>query len=402
MSASSSPNMNESEPNDVRVEGVTNVFFSCRVEEIELETDGFSGQNKIYVQYEPLISPLLLRSEVPVSSRSWSTIRQARRACAKVISHRDDRLIVIVGPCSIHDTEQALEYAKMLVPLMSELPDLVIVMRSYFEKPRTIVGWKGLINDPDLDGSFKINKGMRKARQLLSDLTDLGVPVGVELLDTISPQFLSDLISWGAIGARTTESQLHRELASGTSHPIGFKNGTDGGVSVAIDAMRSANCPHSFLGVNDQGLASIVKTSGNVDVHVILRGGGSKPNYDPESVRLVREAITKARPDTPPAIMIDCSHGNSLKDHRNQPKVVAEICTQLKAGDRSIVGVMIESHINEGRQNIPAEGPSGLKHGVSITDACIDFQTTVKALKDLQAAVVARRNLGTLNGTTAH
>ncbi|KAH9463374.1 hypothetical protein Pst134EA_015461 [Puccinia striiformis f. sp. tritici] len=372
MSGNTSPNMNDTESNDVRVEG-----------------------------YEPLISPLLLRSEVPISQRSWSTIRQARRACSKVISHQDDRLIVIVGPCSIHDTEQAMEYAKMLLPLISELPELVIVMRSYFEKPRTIVGWKGLINDPDLDGSFKINKGMRKARQLLSDLTDLGIPVGVELLDTISPQFLSDLISWGAIGARTTESQLHRELASGTSHPIGFKNATDGGVSVAIDAMRSSNCAHSFLGVNEQGLASIVKTKGNSDVHVILRGGRSQTNFDSQSVSAVRDAMVKARPDVPAAIMIDCSHGNSLKDHRNQPKVVSEICKQLEAGDRSIVGVMIESHINEGRQDLPAEGPVGLKHGVSITDACIDFQTTVKALKDLQAAVIARRKI-TTNGSSSH
>ncbi|KAI9610317.1 hypothetical protein KEM48_002537 [Puccinia striiformis f. sp. tritici PST-130] len=368
MSGNTSPNMNDTESNDVRVEG-----------------------------YEPLISPLLLRSEVPISQRSWSTIRQARRACSKVISHQDDRLIVIVGPCSIHDTEQAMEYAKMLLPLISELPELVIVMRSYFEKPRTIVGWKGLINDPDLDGSFKINKGMRKARQLLSDLTDLGIPVGVELLDTISPQFLSDLISWGAIGARTTESQLHRELASGTSHPIGFKNATDGGVSVAIDAMRSSNCAHSFLGVNEQGLASIVKTKGNSDVHVILRGGRSQTNFDSQSVSAVRDAMVKARPDVPAAIMIDCSHGNSLKDHRNQPKVVSEICKQLEAGDRSIVGVMIESHINEGRQTFPQKDLLVL----NMADACIDFQTTVKALKDLQAAVIARRKI-TTNGSSSH
>lgn len=351
--------------------------------------------------YDPLISPLLLKSEVPVDPRSWSTIRRARQDCAKVIARTDDRLIVVVGPCSIHDTDQAIEYANLLLPLLQQLPDLVIIMRAYFEKPRTTVGWKGLINDPDLDGTFKINKGMRKARTLLSHLTEIGIPVGVELLDTISPQFLSDLISWGAIGARTTESQLHRELASGTSHPIGFKNGTDGKVTVAIDAMRAAACPHSFLGVNDQGLASIVKTSGNPDVHLILRGGGSKPNYDTESVKLAREAMAKARPEFPPAIMIDCSHGNSLKDHRNQTKVVADICHQLRAGDRSIVGVMMESHINEGRQDIPQGGPTGLKHGVSITDACIDFQTTAKALKDLQEAVAARRatnSSGPING----
>ncbi|KAG0147426.1 hypothetical protein CROQUDRAFT_656161 [Cronartium quercuum f. sp. fusiforme G11] len=340
--------------------------------------------------YDPLISPLLLRAEIPLSSSSQAVIGKARKACANVISGTDDRLLVVVGPCSIHDTDQAIEYAKLLLAEIPNLPDLVIVMRSYFEKPRTTVGWKGLINDPDLDGSCKINKGMRKARELLAELTDMGMPVGIELLDTISPQFLSDLISWGAIGARTTESQLHRELASGTSHPIGFKNSTDGGLKVAVDAMRAAACPHSFLGVNEQGLASIVKTLGNPDVHVILRGG-AEPNYEAKFVRAAKEAISRARPGIHPAIMIDCSHANSQKDHRNQKKVVANICEQLISGDTSIVGVMIESHINEGRQDVPAEGPSGLKPGVSITDACVDFGTTVEMLKSLQAAVIERR-----------
>ncbi|KAH9818900.1 hypothetical protein DFH28DRAFT_1080717 [Melampsora americana] len=333
--------------------------------------------------YDPLISPLLLRSEIPTSQTSKKIVGQARKSCADIISGKDHRLIVVVGPCSIHDTEQAIEYAKLLLSEIKNFPDLVIIMRSYFEKPRTTVGWKGLINDPDLDGSCKINKGMRKARELLNNLTDMGIPVGVELLDTISPQFLSDLISWGAIGARTTESQLHRELASGTSHPIGFKNGTQGDLKVAIDAIRAAVCPHAFLGVNDQGLASIVKTIGNPDVHVILRGG-KVPNYEQEFVKEARDQLLKSRPGLHPAIMIDCSHGNSQKDHRNQTKVVKKICEQLDEGDLSIVGVMIESHINEGRQDVPIEGPSALKPGISITDACVDFKTTIEMLKELQ------------------
>ncbi|CAH7686333.1 3-deoxy-7-phosphoheptulonate synthase [Phakopsora pachyrhizi] len=359
-----------------------------------LQSSGFIdyASNDFRVEgYDPLISPALLRVEIPISSQSLKTIKKARIECSKIISRKDDRLIVVVGPCSIHDDKLAMDYANLLKEQLKEFPDLVIIMRSYFEKPRTTVGWKGLINDPELNGSFRINKGMRKARQVLGDLTEMGIPVGVELLDTISPQFLSDLISWGAIGARTTESQLHRELASGTSHPIGFKNGTDGGVQVAIDAMRAASYPHSFLGVNDQGLASIVKTSGNADVHVILRGG-KKTNYDSESVKEAGLAMSKARPDVPASIMIDCSHGNSQKDHRNQPKVVKSICEQLRAGEESITGVMIESHINEGRQDIPPGGPECLKYGISITDACIDFKTTVDALKELQEAVVARRN----------
>ncbi|KAG5638619.1 3-deoxy-7-phosphoheptulonate synthase, partial [Asterophora parasitica] len=228
-------------------------------------------------------------------------------------------------------------------------------------KPRTTVGWKGLINDPEIDGSFQINKGLRIARKLLCELTDMGIPVGSELLDTISPQYIADLMSWGAIGARTTESQLHRELISGTSFPIGFKNGTDGSVSVAIDAMGSASNPHAFMGVTEQGLASIVKTRGNKDVHVILRGGTKGPNYASEFVKDATKTIEKKREWA--SIMIDCSHGNSSKNHNNQPKVVDDICTQLAAGERNITGVMIESHINEGRQDVPAEGPAALKHG---------------------------------------
>ncbi|KIJ44387.1 hypothetical protein M422DRAFT_100461, partial [Sphaerobolus stellatus SS14] len=237
------------------------------------------------VQYDPLIQPALIKHEIVPSLRSRQTIARARYEAARIIAGADDRVLVVVGPCSIHSPELALEYARLLKERMPDWPNLLIVMRSYFEKPRTTVGWKGLINDPDIDGSFKINKGLHIARQLLCDLTDLGVPVCLELLDTISPQFLSDLVSWGAIGARTTESQLHRELASGSSFPIGFKNGTDGSMTVAVDAMRAASNPHAFMGVTAQGLAAIVKTRGNTDVHVILRGGSSGPNYAPEFVQ---------------------------------------------------------------------------------------------------------------------
>ncbi|QRW26355.1 3-deoxy-7-phosphoheptulonate synthase [Rhizoctonia solani] len=307
------------------------------------------------------------------SKASQDTIARARFAASRIIAGQDDRLLVIVGPCSIHDPQQALEYADRLKAKIPEWDGLLIIMRAYFEKPRTTVGWKGLINDPEIDGSFQINKGIRIARQLLCDLTNRGVPVGSELLDTISPQYLADLISWGAIGARTTESQLHRELTSGVSFPVGFKNGTDGSVGVA------------------QGLAAIVKTRGNQDVHVILRGGTKGPNYSAEYVQPAADAIRKARPANHPSIMVDCSHGNSSKNHNNQPKVCADICSQLVAGETSITGVMIESNINAGRQDVPAEGPSGLKYGVSITDACIDWETTVETLNALNEAAKQRR-----------
>ncbi|KAI0717679.1 hypothetical protein C8T65DRAFT_640436 [Cerioporus squamosus] len=349
-------------------------------------------QDRRVIGYDPLVQPALLRHEIVSSQRSLNTIASARFAAARIVAGRDERVLVIVGPCSIHSPEQAIEYAKLLKSKMPEWNNLLIIMRAYlYEKPRTTVGWKGLINDPDIDGSFKINKGLRLARQLLCDLTDMGVPVGSELLDTISPQYIADLISWGAIGARTTESQLHRELASGVSFPIGFKNGTDGSMTVAVDAMRSASNPHAFMGVTEQGLAAIVKTRGNQDVHVILRGGTKGPNYAAEHVKAAASAIEKARPSHHPSIMIDCSHGNSQKNHNNQPKVLADICAQLEAGERHITGVMIESHINAGRQDVPPEGPQGLKHGVSITDACVDWQTTVDMLDKLNAAVGKRR-----------
>jgi 3-deoxy-7-phosphoheptulonate synthase len=290
-----------------------------------------------------------------------------------------------------------MEYAKRLVALAPELPGLFVVMRTYFEKPRTTVGWKGLVNDPHIDGSFNINKGLRLARHLLCDITHLGLPVGCELLDTISPQYFADLISWGAIGARTTESQLHRELASGSSFPIGFKNGTEGSVQIAVDAMSAASHPHTFLGVTENGFAAIVKTSGNPNGHVILRGGTGGPNYSKEHVQKARQGLQKA--GKVPSVMIDCSHANSSKDYRNQPKVLADICSQLRSGDRAITGVMIESNINEGKQDAPTNRVKDLKYGVSITDGCVNWETTVTMLQDLNKAALQRQSLPHLNGS---
>ncbi|GJJ09348.1 hypothetical protein Clacol_003570 [Clathrus columnatus] len=352
--------------------------------------------DKRVIGYDPLIQPALIKHEIVPTQNSRQTIAKGRFEASRIIAGRDDRVLVIVGPCSIHSSEQAMHYARLLKEKIPTWPNLMIVMRSYFEKPRTTVGWKGLINDPDIDGSFKINKGLHIARQLLCDLTDLGVPVGLELLDTISPQYLADLVSWGAIGARTTESQLHRELASGSSFPIGFKNGTDGSTSVAIDAMRSASNPHAFMGVTTQGLAAIVKTTGNCDVHIILRGGSGGPNYENKFVSAAKEKSIKARPNFHPSVMVDCSHGNSQKNHLNQAKVLENINEQLRAGETAITGVMLESHINAGRQDVPPESEGGagaLKYGVSITDACVEWQMTVEMLDGLNEAVGERRKV---------
>lgn len=298
----------------------------------------------------------------------------------------------MVGPCSIHDPATAVEYAHRLKALSEKLsPDLFIIMRAYLEKPRTTVGWKGLINDPDIDESYQINKGLRISRQLYADLTGLGMPIASEMLDTISPQFLADLISLGAIGARTTESQLHRELASGLSFPIGFKNGTDGSLGVAVDAVGAAAAKHCFMGVTKQGLAAITKTSGNDHGFVILRGGSKGTNYDAESVKAARESLRKKGQRE--IMMIDCSHGNSQKNHRNQPLVAKTIGDQLRNGEDGIIGVMIESNINEGNQKVPPEGPAALAKGVSITDACISWDTTLEVLEQLANAVRARRAL---------
>ncbi|GKZ83629.1 3-deoxy-7-phosphoheptulonate synthase [Aspergillus niger] len=340
--------------------------------------------------YDPLLPPQYLQNEIPGKKESLEAVRSGRNQAMKIIEKRDDRLLVVVGPCSIHDPATALEYAQRLKELSEKLSDdLCVIMRAYLEKPRTTVGWKGLINDPDIDESYNINKGLRVSRQLYADLTSMGMPIASEMLDTISPQYLADLISLGAIGARTTESQLHRELASGLSFPIGFKNGTDGNLTVAIDAIGAAAHPHRFLGVTKQGLAAITKTAGNEHGFVILRGGNKGTNYDRESIKAAREALAGKKQSE--VVMVDCSHGNSNKNHRNQPLVAKEVSDQLREGQDAIIGVMIESNINEGNQKVPPEGPSGLRKGVSITDACIDWETTVQVLEDLADGVRARR-----------
>ncbi|GAA5863397.1 hypothetical protein JCM8547_006969 [Rhodosporidiobolus lusitaniae] len=351
------------------------------------------GDNLRISAIEPLIQPALLKAEIPLSDASKRIISRSRAQVAEVLRGETDKIVVIVGPCSIHNVDEAKEYAALLKEEAKKYPELVVLMRAYFEKPRTTVGWKGLINDPDINGTFQINKGLRIARTLLSEITSSGVPVACELLDTISPQYLADVISWGAIGARTTESQLHRELASGVSFPIGFKNGTDGSLGVAVDAMRSASHPHSFLGVTESGIAAIVRTAGNRDVHVILRGGSRGTNYDATSVASAASQVKSiSSPDLPflPAVMVDASHANSSKDHRNQPKVIASVCEQLRGGSAAIMGVMVESNLEEGAQKAP-NGREGLKRGVSITDACVDWETTKGLLRDLSEAVKARR-----------
>ncbi|VEU22760.1 DEKNAAC103822 [Brettanomyces naardenensis] len=339
------------------------------------------------VGYDPLISPELLTQEIPLSKKAALTVIKGRKEASAIINQKDDRLLIIVGPCSLHDPKAALEYVHRLKPVSDRLSgELCIIMRSYLEKPRTTVGWKGLINDPDLDGTFKINKGLRISRQLFVDLNESGVPIGSEMLDTTSPQYLSDCLSFGAIGARTTESQLHRELASGLSFPIGFKNGTDGSLDVAMDAIKAASFPHHFMGVTKTGLAAITTTTGNKDCFVILRGGKIGPNYDAESVAIAKKKLPEGK-----VLMVDCSHGNSQKDFRNQPKACASIAEQIASGEDKIIGAMIESNINEGKQSIP-EDLSKLKYGVSITDACVSWETTVKMLEQLADAVKARRN----------
>jgi 3-deoxy-7-phosphoheptulonate synthase len=303
---------------------------------------------------------------------------------------RDDRLVVVVGPCSVHDPEAALGYAGRLKELEAELAeDLLVVMRVYFEKPRTTVGWKGLINDPHLDDSFAINDGLHMARKVLLDIIALGIPAGCEFLDPITPQFFADAVTWGAIGARTTESQVHRELASGLSMPVGFKNGTGGGIRIAVDAVRAAAYPHSFLGVARQGLAAILTTSGNPDCHVILRGGRTGPNYDAENVHKTLDSLRDA--GLPPRVMIDASHDNSGKDHRRQPLVATEICAQVSQGEPGIVGVMLESFLVEGNQKL--NGRANLVYGQSVTDACMGWETTVPVLRELAEAVRRRRSV---------
>lgn len=333
----------------------------------------------------PLVPPQILQEDIPLTQKAANTVLTGRDATSKILHGIDDRLMVVVGPCSVHDPEAALEYATRLQEYAEGAKeDLFIVMRVYFEKPRTTVGWKGLINDPDMDGTFSINQGLRLARTLLLQISELGLPAGCEFLDTISPQYTADLVSWGAIGARTTESQVHRELVSALSMPTGFKNSTDGTTSIAIDACRAACSPHVFLSVGKEGLSSIVETEGNPDVHVILRGGNSGPNYEREWVEKCTASLKKG--GVVARVMVDCSHGNSLKQHARQPIVAEDIAQQLEGSETgaAIMGVMIESNLNEGRQDIPPGGRAGLKHGVSVTDACIDWDTTVKVLDRLR------------------
>jgi len=335
----------------------------------------------------PLITPALLQERVPVRDDTLALVEASRAAVADVLHGRDPRLIVVVGPCSIHDHDQAIEYGERLKAQADRLQDdLLIVMRAYFEKPRTTVGWKGYINDPHLDGSFTINEGLERARRLLLELTSMGVPTGTEFLDLLSPQYIAELIAWGAIGARTTESQSHRQLASGLSCAVGFKNGTDGSIKVAADAILAARAPHAFMGMTKMGVAAIFETRGNDDCHIILRGG-KQPNYDAAHVAASCDTLRAA--GLREQVMIDVSHGNSSKDHRRQVGVAHDVAQQLAAGDTRIVGVMIESHLEEGRQDLKPGVP--LKHGVSITDACISFAQTVPVLEDLAGAVRARR-----------
>ena len=339
----------------------------------------------------PLIPPAILMEEIHPGEDAVARIADARRQISDIVHGKDDRLLVVVGPCSIHDPDAALDYANRLKQLHQDLADdLLIVMRTYFEKPRTTVGWKGLINDPNLDGSFDINHGLRVARGLLSSLAELDLPTGTEFLDPISPQFVADLVSWGAIGARTTESQVHRELASGLSMPVGFKNGTRGTIIIAVEAVRAARNPHHFLSVTKQGLTAIIATKGNLDCHVILRGGTGKPNYEPEHVHETVEMLETAGLEG--RVMVDCSHANSGKDHEKQPTVAHAIAEQVAGGSTGVFGVMLESFLVGGRQDNGANDE--LEYGRSITDACMGWDATVPVVEDLAAAVRKRRSAG--------
>jgi 3-deoxy-7-phosphoheptulonate synthase len=338
---------------------------------------------------DPLISPAVLAYYLPITDDASELVAQTRVEATAILHGKDDRLLVVVGPCSIHDPDAALEYGRRLKQQAARhRDDLLVVMRVYFEKPRTTVGWKGLINDPHLDNSFDINQGLRIARGLLLDLANLGMPAGTEFLDTISPQYIADLIAWGAIGARTTESQIHRELASGLSMPVGFKNGTGGSIQLALDAILAASKPHHFLSVTKQGVSAIVSTTGNDACHIILRGGKSGPNYGPEAIAEVEACLLEQ--GLPPHMMVDCSHGNSNKDFHNQPLVARQLARQLEVGRRSIAAVMLESHLVEGAQKLVPRLDQ-LTYGQSVTDACIGWDDTVEVLENLAQAVRARR-----------
>jgi len=338
-------------------------------------------ENTNITSLERLVTPQQFKQQFPINDEIASHVERSRKTLRDILDRKDNRLIVVVGPCSVHDTKAAIEYAQRLVKLADDLKeDLFIVMRVYFEKPRTTVGWKGLINDPYLDGSFQIEKGMSLGRELMIDINRMGLPIANEALDPISPQYMQDLISWSAIGARTTESQTHREMASGLSVPIGFKNGTDGGLDVAINALQSASNGHSFLGIDVEGKVSIVHSSGNQYSHIVLRGGGGKPNYDSVNVRLTERELRAS--NLPVNVMIDCSHANSSKDPELQPLVLDNIAQQILEGNQSIIGVMLESHLQAGNQKL-TDDKSALEYGKSITDGCIDWETTEKALRQL-------------------
>ncbi|AWK41337.1 3-deoxy-7-phosphoheptulonate synthase AroG [Photorhabdus laumondii subsp. laumondii] len=338
-------------------------------------------------EIKELLPPVALLEKFPATEKAALTVCKARKTIHQILTGEDERLLVVIGPCSIHDPKAAMEYAGRLNELREELKeDLEVVMRVYFEKPRTTIGWKGLINDPHMNHSFDINDGLRLARQLLRDINDMGLPAAGEYLDMISPQYLADLMSWGAIGARTTESQVHRELASGLSCPVGFKNGTDGAIKVAIDAINAAGSPHSFLSVTKWGHSAIVNTSGNNDCHIILRGG-KEPNYSSEHVAVVKQNLEKA--GLPARIMIDFSHANSSKQFKKQMDVCSDVSRQLIAGEKAIIGVMVESHLEEGNQNPDSGLP--LVYGKSITDACIGWADTEILLRQLSSAIKARR-----------
>jgi 3-deoxy-7-phosphoheptulonate synthase len=335
------------------------------------------------ISQDVLLTPEELKQRVPMTPEAQKTVLQGRAAVENILDRKDHRFMVVVGPCSIHDPVAALDYAQRLKRLADDVSDTVyVVMRVYFEKPRTTTGWKGLINDPHMNDSFDIEEGLQRARQVLLDINELGLAAGTEALDPISPQYLSDLITWSAIGARTTESQTHREMASGLSTPVGFKNGTDGGLQVAINALLSVSSAHSFLGINNDGQVAVVRTKGNRYGHIVLRGGAKGPNYDSVTIALVEKELAKNR--LPANIVVDCSHANSNKDPALQPLVMHDVVHQIMEGNQSIVGVMLESNINAGNQPIPAD-LSQLKYGVSVTDACIDWATTEKMLRDARA-----------------
>ncbi len=337
----------------------------------------------------PIIAPSDLRQVFPLSASRAEFVNKSREQLKKILQRRDKRLMVVVGPCSIHDPDAAVEYARRLADLAHRVDDqLLLVMRVYFEKPRTTVGWKGLINDPDMNGSHLISKGLGIARGLLLRITELEVPVANEMLDPITPEYVADMISWGAIGARTTESQTHREMSSGLSFPVGFKNGTDGNLQIAMDAMKAAQHPHSFLGINREGRTSIIQTTGNPDVHIVLRGGSRKVNYHTEDIAHTEDSLQKN--GLFPTIMVDCSHGNSNKDYQKQPEVLENIVQQILDGNNSISGVMIESNLEAGNQKI-ATDLKQLKYGVSITDACIDWTTTEQVLLAAHAKLQKRK-----------